>query len=377
MSADEVKGFPKKLLDDTDEARLAHFINWRTKHPHLDSARTKALAALGGQNGPRVIIIAGPTGVGKTTMAKSIYEQLRATTPEERDAGTVPAMFVTAVAPEGTAFNWKDFYIRILQAAAEPLIEEKIEVPRQLSLFPGGHLESPLERVVPASLRRSVQQCFRHRQTRYLFVDEAYHMLMVSNPKRAHFPFEVIKSLAAESGLTIVLTGTYGLLDIRDQSGQLARRSEIIHFPRYDMRTKEGKSGFASALNSLAKQLPIENLPDLLEESESFYIMTGGAIGILKDCLVNALRSYLKTKGAVFNFEFVKKHAMSNRALKTIIEEALLGEEKLRDIPLSDLKTLLMSGLPKVQDTKPKPKAPRPAVGKPKAIRHEIGGAYG
>lgn len=66
---------------------------------------------------------------------------------------------------------------------------------------------------------------------------------------------------------------------------------------------------------------------------------------------------------------------MTNKALKTIIEEALVGEEKLSDIPMDDLDYLLKNGLPNLITENLNKKRPR-AVGKRLPIRDPVGAAY-
>jgi len=87
-----------------------------------------------------------------------------------------------------------------------------------------------------------------------MIIDEAHHMLMVRKNDMAslEFQFEAIKSLALETQTTIVLVGTYRLLDIRDLSGQLVRRSEIIHFPRYDCRRQRPEAAIRRGVEAVS-----------------------------------------------------------------------------------------------------------------------------
>lgn len=378
--------FPRELLSCPIAERVRYFgLMEPINHTHFKTALAQTLTAVSSETGPKVILVAGPTGAGKTTLASKIYRKILEQHQErmQRELDFVPVLYGNAIAPNGTSFSWKDFYIRLLERAIEPLIDRKLLLPKQQSFIPPAGRLSPYEANVPDALRRSVEECLRRRKTKLLIIDEAHHLLMVSNEKRLEFQFEAIKSLANETGVTILLIGTYKLLDIRDQSGQLMRRSEIIHFPRYDSRIKSDLLDFIGVLNSFSEHLPLLKKPLLSEHAENFYLKTGGGIGILKDWLARAYERYLISPSGDFDWNFIEPFAMPNKALKTIITEALMGEEKLMDIPISDLAQLLEAGLPRLEDnpTSLRSEARRKhrigqPVGKRKPVRDPIGGAY-
>ena len=368
---------PRDLLGKSIAERIEYFDSCKIQHAMLEDVSKKMEQALHGHASPKVILIAGPTGVGKTTLASTLHKRISLQYAEQMKAEQdfVPIMKVNAIAPNGASFNWKDFYIRILDLAVEPLIDRKVIVPRQMDLFPESPKSIVSPRTVGDELRRAVEACLRRRRTKYLIIDEAHHILMVNNPKRLEFQFEALKSLAIETKATIVLVGTYRLLDIRDQSGQLVRRSEIIHFPRYDHRQADEKVGFVQALNTLAGRLPLDEFPNLQEHAEKFYHRTVGCVGILKEWLSRAYARHLEIGNKRFDWDFIEKFALSVKALETIAEEALLGEEKLRDHSVTNLINLLNSERPIEVISQSRKKGV--AVGKRRPVRDPAGEAYG
>lgn len=369
--------FPRELLSKPIAERIEYFDSCKIQHMMLEKVSQQMEQALHGHAAPKIIINAGPTAVGKTTLASTLYNRISHQYAEQMNSERdfVPVMKINAIAPNGASFNWKDFYIRVLELAVEPLIDRKVIVPRQLDLFPETPRSIVSPRAVGDELRRAVEACLRRRRTKYLIIDEAHHILMVNNPKRLEFQFEALKSLAIETKATIVLVGTYRLLDIRDQSGQLVRRSEIIHFPRYDHRQKDQKVGFVQALNTLAGRLPLDEFPNLQEHAEKFYHRTIGCVGILKEWLSRAYARHLEIGNKHFDWDFIEKFALSVKALETIAEEALLGEEKLRDDSVTNLINLLNSERPIEMGSQQKRKAGT-TIGKRRPVRDPAGGAY-
>lgn len=106
---------PEHTVDPSAvRAIVGQFEGVRREHPHFNSAYNRAMELTSVGRASRVVIITGPTGVGKSTLGESIRKGTwKASKKEcEEDPSLVPAVLVTATAPHGPSFNWKDFYIR-------------------------------------------------------------------------------------------------------------------------------------------------------------------------------------------------------------------------------------------------------------------------
>lgn len=305
-------------------------------------------AALGAVSSPQIIILTGPTGVGKSTLADRARDRLIAGNSKQlnTEPDFVPVVRVNAVAPTTGTFSWKDFYIRLLTGQNEPLVERKLLVNPQAAFFPNPHSQARgLEHSVSDALRRSVEQYLRLRRTKLLFIDEAQHLLMVNGPHRLECQFECLKSLAIQTGVTILLSGTYRLLDILDLSGQLTRRSQVVHFPRYDLRSKEDREDYRKALVFLESKLAAHVPAALDVNADYFYRMSAGCIGILKDWLARCLENALLEQAPIIDAAFAERFAITNRGVATIVEEACSGEARLMDASDDYLTDLLNNGV--------------------------------
>ena len=62
-------GFPRELLTQPWRARLEYFRDYTIAHPRLVAARDALVGAIHERAPNSLILVLGPTGVGKTTLA--------------------------------------------------------------------------------------------------------------------------------------------------------------------------------------------------------------------------------------------------------------------------------------------------------------------
>ena len=327
------------------EARVRAFKDRTAEHSHLKRSYDAVRIACSRVGSEKVVIVTGPTGVGKSTLARKLYRELRDECKLETDSNpdSVPVLGMSAVPTNSRVFSWKDFYIRMLFKARDPITNVSLLSPNFPDLLGEVISDSPADRMIAEKLRRCAETALKRRKTRWLLVDEGHHILLHKDPFVNQIQFETLKSLAIETNVTIILVGTYKLLDIRDQSGQLIRRSDTIHFPRYDMRVRDDQKQFRAALLKFEKDFDLVLPTKLMPDWERYFIKSIGCIGILKEWLIKSYAEYLRLECTTpFNIEFALPHALDNKALMTIAKEACEGEDKLKDIDEDSLKDFLV-----------------------------------
>lgn len=337
--------FPKELLLQPSQARLAYFQNKVVAHPRLKEAHGALLKAIQQPAGTSLIFVFGPTGVGKTTLRLRVEQQLReaADTASEHRPGQIPVVGVEAIAAERGDFKWKDYYTRALTALDEPLLAHKIDYGVCHIRRDGTGRLVVAPHVAASDLRWALEQALRQRQTAAVIVDEAQHLKKIAGGRRLLDQMDVLKSLASLTGTVHVLVGTYELLGLADLSAQLNRRSYEIHFPRYRLDDGQDLTAFQSVLLTFQRHLPVMREPDLVKHIEYFYEQSVGCVGVLKNWLTQALRVALEDQAETLTPQHLAACAEPVRKLLRLAREIKEGEETLqeRETQRGELRSLL------------------------------------
>ena len=126
-------GFPRELLTRPWAERLAYFQAYAVAHPALIAAKEKLIAAIYDSAPNSLILVLGPTGVGKTTLRLKIEQVLAQDLSSNlaTDPTRVPVVSLETIAPDSGVFNWRDHFRRLLLSMHEPLVPYKMDPDRK------------------------------------------------------------------------------------------------------------------------------------------------------------------------------------------------------------------------------------------------------
>lgn len=338
-------GFPRELLDRPTSERLAYFRSYTIAHPRLTAISDTLMRAIQEPAGRSLILVIGPTGVGKTTLRLRVEQELkeRFLAAREADPGRIPVVAIEAAAPDSGNFSWKDYYRRTLQALEEPLIDYKIDyASRHICRNQGGGL-TIASRAGSPELRQAMEKALQHRRPSAVLIDEAQHLTKIASGRRLGDQLDCIKSLASFTGCVHVLIGTYDLLPCRNLSAQLSRRSIDIHFQRYRADNQEDIVAFQNVVFSFQRHLPVAEEPTLWRDWEYCYAHSMGCVGILKDWFTRTLAQVLERTAVTVTRADLERHAWSLDQCEKMVQEALEGEAVLSERPgaIDRLRSLL------------------------------------
>lgn len=389
MSDQPIPGFPSALLSQPIVARRHYFETKVVAHQRLKEVYEELLHAIRYPAGTSLIFVAGPTGVGKTTLIGRVVKQLMQDAVDDplTTFGTIPVVAMEAPSPDSGHFSWKDYFTRALIALDEPMMDAKVT-----SNIRGIHRDDLGQLVIERNLttpdlRRVLEKCLHHRRTRAFIVDEAQHFKKMASGKRLLDQMDTLKSLANMTETVHVLIGHYDLLGLLDLSAQLSRRSVEIHFPRYRLEQAEDLKEFKKLLRTFQRHLPLLKEPDLQSHYEYFYEQSLGCTGMLKTLLNKAYGAALEQGEQTLTSRLWERHAEPPSKLKEMLYEIVRGERRIKEREeeqhRDDLRTMLgLSGAQRKADDLPKapiqtetPKKSRSGgrVGQRNAMRDPVG----
>lgn len=317
---------PEQAMYLSDDEKLVYFRQVRVKHPRVGSILEDLETMVLPESGTDIALLIGPSGVGKSTLGVSLKERMIKLHRDEmlEDLSFIPVVHISAPASGEKKFSWRIFYVTLGTALKEPLLDKKQEFRLSDGRMSVVHFNTGS---TVAGLRMSVEQALRYRRTLLVIIDEAVHLIRNAKGEALAAHMDALKSLTILEGVTLTLTliGSYDLYQLMCLSGQIARRTAIVHFQRYCPGKPEDEKAFKNSIANLQKYMPLSGIPDLTQMSEVLMDSCVGCVGTLKETLQRALTFALRNKGK-WTDACLSKALLSEGQVTAILEETLQGE---------------------------------------------------
>lgn len=267
------------------EAASAVYSRLTVKHTKQNAALERAVFLSTQCANVDFVILAGPTGVGKTSLLRRLeIEVAEIYAPQVlQTPSMVPMISSIAIADGAKKFGWRRLWTDANAALNDPFILARswrtADVPKSR------RLSEPLPVAVA---RETFEQELRLRRTRIWSIDEAQHILLGGSAGVVADQFDVLKSVGQVTNITQVLCGTYQLPTLLSYSGQVMRRSATVTLAPYDLSSEADRIAFSGVCKALLEHLPVECKLDPMLFVEELFYGTLGCVGVLKDWISRA-----------------------------------------------------------------------------------------
>lgn len=297
----------------------------RIKHTRIGQMMQELNTLIYPESQDSILLVCGPSGVGKTTLARHMIDGALTTAGQEMqdDAGLIPAVYVEAPSSGESNFSWRLFYQRILAQLDGDMRLPKhaygVDAETGRLVRPRGPSSNSL-----AALRTAVERALRERGARFLVIDEAAHIIRQTRRNRLEIQLDTLKSLANECGTQMLLVGSYDLYQLVSLSGQLARRTHVMHFERYRQDRDEDARAFRACVQKFQDALPALWGQKLLQHADALHENTLGCIGTLSAVLMRAAKLAQADDG--WSVDALRRALLTEAQRHQILEEILEGE---------------------------------------------------
>ncbi len=304
------------------------------EHTRFDETMQQIISHIQFPTDTKIIWVIGPTGVGKSRLAEKIVSKvLKDPIIGERfkdDPGSIPSVsFEVPCVSSNHQFAWRPFCELYLDQLKAPITTSDRKVAE---LPDAGKYRGPEHLVLNA---------IQHRRPIVTLLDEANHFANVASGKVLFEQMTRIKSFVNRTNVLHVFLGTYELAPLTRLSGQLARRSEVIHFGRYRAEAEADVKDFAKVVRGFQQSIPVAHHYNLESHVAFLHERSLGCIGTLKNWLMRALAHAFNDAREAIRHSDLEATALGIDRLTTMLDEIIQGENSMGEGTQTDLDIFL------------------------------------
>lgn len=314
---------PKEIVDLVKSLQCRH-IDHREYRKAREALLTYATFAEPGS----IILLVGPSRVGKTRVARRVSSLL----VDDGDPAYRFSAWAEAVNPDRGRFSLKHLTLRLLTQMDHPIY-------RETDLHEVGKTYIPRRDATEPRLRLALEQAMQARKTRYLFLDEAHHVVQTNSPVHARNYLDSLKSLGNSTGVTSIWISGYPIFEQGFSNTHLNGRIRIIHMRRYSDST-EDMDEFCAVLEALEAELPVKLGGSLLSAAWQIRKSTAGCIGATMAWSQAALSEMVLAGDRHLKLSHFQSSRYSLQ-LQGVEEEIRSGEQLLENVDLLEDARLL------------------------------------
>lgn len=306
---------------------LQHFDELVVRHAIFLELRDELLAAIQDGARGRVIMIVGPTGVGKTWLSLDVIEILIDYVEKNPELGYGRPLFLEAESPEYGEFSWRSFYVQGLRKLGEPAIRSKRNIDRLIEEL---RLGKPIPTYQPLKvheLRTLYLQALEELRPIAVFVDEVASMGKSHSHENRGGNLNVLKSFSNQRTTIHVLLGTIDAKKMLYHEAQTARRVEPVPFWHYS-RVNPDVSYFVKIMKETLEEVGVVAEHSLFQDEQFIYAHSLGLAGVGIDWLRRSTERMFRARSKVLKKEHLQTTRLSNLQLSAMARDMKVFERE-------------------------------------------------
>lgn len=294
------------------------------EHHNFIKTKNNIFASVMNLHQSKIPLVTGPSGVGKSTLIKKVAYDLNEFVSQNPDLGFAPPVIIEARSPETSEFQWKSFYLELLEKLGEPLIYKKVSPNSDIARLRENKQKNNSSHIKIDELRSLVEECIDARNPIAILVDECQS---IANKNKTHKAIsnnlDVVKSFSNSKQNHVkprlMLFGNYSAYDLLVTNGQLSRRIDLIDFARYKLEDGSPER-FGELIQGLI-ELGYPLSETLLQYTTYCANHCLGCIGIFIEWLTSAHQKSYQLNKRLIDIDSLKLTRMKNVQLSALAWE--------------------------------------------------------
>lgn len=321
-------------LENIDTSGVRN-LDFKILHRNWKQALSEAYLLMTTAKRGEVICIYGPSRAGKSSLLLELSNFICKNSI--LNASELPFVMYEVDNNGGkAAFSYKAFLLDMLEVIQHPIYST-----RNASGYTDLTKSQRINRVTEATLAHALIEGFKNLNTLFWVLDEAQHVRYAGKDVLAAAGvMDAIKNLAKKANVTLVVCGTYPVLQSINHSGHLENRKHDVHLARY-RDTEEDLKEFIWILDNYESDLELDpSLGSLRECAELLYKGSFGCIGSVRAVLYRA-SVYAVLERAKINLDHIRRGLKAPNQLVVAAQEIRDGERLLGGGPCKILEEVV------------------------------------
>lgn len=310
------------------------------QHPAYANPRRRLKRALEEHRPGHMVFVIGPSGVGKTTLRRSVMQEMFGN-PALWGRGRTPAVEAFATLPNGAYFSSKEL--------AKTLLNE-LHAPTLAWLLSGDNLKAPAREHIQTQLAECaaiweklrpkhgtegeywgmVKRSLGARGCKYVSIDQVTALLVNHRDTSPADHTLHLMTVAEDTGTMFVMTGVHSAAKLWSVHSELRRRVVTVWVPPYSDSRPEDRDPFLRLLCSLASKYALSKNDLLVSMSYDILAATGGVFAEVIQLLERAKGIAMDNGVERICKGHIESAYYANEDLETLWRDIRIFEEAMR-----------------------------------------------